>query len=77
MCWGKNSDPVVLFDTLQKLKAGLHPETRIYPGHSYGFEPGKEFSFVRNHNLYLHFRDQESFVAYRMRDGQTRLFDFK
>ncbi|HLJ85235.1 MAG TPA: MBL fold metallo-hydrolase [Candidatus Angelobacter sp.] len=78
MCFdGKNSDPTALYQSLQRLKLNLQPSTRIFPAHSFGEEPGKEFSFVRKVNLYLSYQEEAAFVAYRMRKGQTNLFNFK
>jgi hydroxyacylglutathione hydrolase len=77
MCFGKGSDPRLLFQSLQRLKTTVQDETRIYPAHSYGQPPGKDFSFVRQNNVYLIFDEEDPFIAYRMRKGQTRLFDFQ
>lgn len=77
MCFGKGSDPKLLFQSLQRLKADLPRHTRIFPAHSYGHPPGKDFSFVMQNNVYLQFDKEDTFIAYRMREGQTRLFDFQ
>jgi hydroxyacylglutathione hydrolase len=77
MCFGKESDPKVLFHSLQRLKADIVPATRIFPAHSYGREPGEDFSFLLKYNPYLQFEEEERFVAYRMRQGQTGFFNFQ
>lgn len=77
MCFGSKSDPHKLFESLQRLKASLPSTARIFPAHSYGLEPGQEFSVVLKNNIYLQIENENSFVEYRMREGQTRLFDFK
>ena len=77
MCFGKGSDPRLLFHSLQRMKANLPLFTKIFPAHSYGHPPGKEFSFIMQNNVYLSFDAEDAFVSYRMREGQTRLFDFK
>ena len=77
MCFGKGSDPRLLFRSLQRMKVNLPLATKIFPAHSYGLLPGKEFSFVMQNNVYLSFDAEDAFVSYRMREGQTRLFDFK
>ena len=76
MCFGKGSDPNVLFYSLQKLKTEIVPATKIFPAHSYGREPGKDVSFLLKNNPYLQFEKEQEFVAYRMREGQTGFFNF-
>lgn len=61
-----------MFASLQRLKSVLKPHTRIFPGHTYVRAPGQRFSDVLSHNMYLHFPDQESFAAFRLRSGQSR-----
>jgi hydroxyacylglutathione hydrolase len=77
ICFGKGANPHTLFDSLQTLKKEIPLDTYIYPGHSYGNEPGKSFEFVLKNNIYLSFQERESFVAYRMRKNQNNLFNFK
>ncbi|MFT4924755.1 MAG: hydroxyacylglutathione hydrolase [Phenylobacterium sp.] len=60
-----------MFYSLADLKARLHPDTRIYPGHTYVKPPGQKFSDVIKRNMYLQFQDIESFTGYRLRAGQT------
>lgn len=76
MCFSNESDPKLLFSSLNKLKSMIHPHTKIFPGHSFGYEPGQQFDFLLNNNIYLNFAEEDMFVSYRMRKGQTRLFDF-
>ena len=67
-----------MFSSLEKLKLQLKPQTLIFPGHSYGKPPGQSFSDLSNYNIYLHFRDKESFSAFRLRSQKKiNLFDFK
>ena len=65
-----------MYDSLERLKRRLHPDTHIFPGHTYVRPPGQKFSEVLRCNMYLQFNDRESFAAYRLRKGQTRLLDF-
>ncbi|WP_257386472.1 MBL fold metallo-hydrolase [Tahibacter caeni] len=67
-----------MFDSLQRLKRELRPQTRIYPGHSFGKPPGQLFADVLQENIYLQFRDRQGFAAFRLRPGQSRakLFTF-
>ena len=68
-----------MFDSLTKLKQALRPDTKIYPGHSYGQRPGLLFSRILRDNIYLQFRNKEEFASFRMRKhpNPARLFDFK
>ncbi|MCU7925192.1 MAG: MBL fold metallo-hydrolase [Candidatus Thiodiazotropha sp. (ex Dulcina madagascariensis)] len=77
MCFDGRSDPRQLFSSLNKLKHMIPPYTKIYPGHSYGQEPGTDFSYLLANNIYLQFKDESMFVAFRMRKGQTGLLNFQ
>lgn len=67
-----------LFASLEYLKSRLKPQTRIFPGHSYGKPPGQEFGRLLRDNIYLQFKNEEQFANYRLRKGQSKLkmFDF-
>jgi len=67
-----------MFASLERLKHWVRPQTRVFPGHSYGRPPGQPMSQLRKENIYLLFSDKESFAAFRLRKGQTvtRMFSF-
>ncbi len=67
-----------MFASLGKLKGRLRPQTRIFPGHSYGKPPGQMFSQLMRENIYLQFPNAHSFTAFRLRSGQDRakMFNF-
>ncbi|MET1255420.1 MBL fold metallo-hydrolase [Aliikangiella maris] len=67
-----------MYDSLAYLKQQLTPQTRIFPGHSYGREPGQLFANVLRENMYLQFKTKASFSAFRLRKNQSkaRLFGF-
>jgi hydroxyacylglutathione hydrolase len=67
-----------MFASLERIKTRLTPQMRIFPGHSYGQQPGRTMSQLLRENIYLQFSDKESFTAFRMRSGQdkARLFNF-
>lgn len=60
-----------MFASLQNLKTRLKPQTRIFPGHSYGKPPGQVMSQLLRDNIYLQFSDKNSFSAFRLRSGQN------
>lgn len=68
-----------MFESLERLKNRLSPQTRIFPGHSYGQLPGRTMSQLRQENIYLQFSTKESFAAFRLRSGQdrARLYTFQ
>lgn len=76
MCLGEGADPADLFHSIQRLKGLISPETKIFPGHSYGQPPGQTFSRLLDNNIYLQFDNEEGFIAYRMRSGQTGWANF-
>jgi glyoxylase-like metal-dependent hydrolase (beta-lactamase superfamily II) len=77
MCDLDGGNPYAMFESIQKLKKLISPDTLIYPGHSYGQLPGKPLEFLFNNNIYFCFSDCKKFVDFRMRKNQRGLFDFK
>ncbi|MEJ2694986.1 MAG: MBL fold metallo-hydrolase, partial [Candidatus Thiodiazotropha sp.] len=73
------SSAYAMFDSIELLKSLTSPETKIFPGHTYAKPVGRSFAELLDYNIYLNFKDRESFAAYRMRGGQQvkRLFDFR
>lgn len=61
-----------MFASLERLKTRLKPQTRIFPGHSYGTPPGQMLSQLLRQNIYLQFSNKESFAAFRLRSGQDK-----
>lgn len=76
-CFGQGGDPSEMFESLSYLKEIIPLNTRIYPGHSYGKNPGESFDYVLKNNIYLHIKKREEFIAFRMRKNQQGLLDFK
>lgn len=77
LCSAEGGDPYQMFESIQKLKEMIHPDTAIYPGHSYGLDVGVKMSFLIDQNIYFHFDDVTKFVNFRMRNTQRNLFSFK
>lgn len=77
MCPDLESAKTMYF-SLQELRRRTSERTRVFPGHSYGRSPGQTMAQVMRDNMYLHFKDEHSFAAFRMRRGQSRekLFRF-
>lgn len=67
-----------MFESLEQLKARIEPQTRVFPGHSYGQPPGRPMSQLLRDNIYLQFKKKESFAAFRLRSGQdkVKMFSF-
>lgn len=65
-----------MFHSLQKLKQRVGDDIRIFPGHSFGTELGQSFEQVKHLNIYLHIKDVDGFVKFRMRGAQSSIFNF-
>ncbi len=67
-----------IYTSLMYLKNVLKPDTKIFPGHSYGRAPGQNFSLLLKENIYLQFKNENDFVAYRLRKVKNDVifFDF-
>ena len=63
ICFGKGGDPSEMFDSLNYLKRIVPSHTKVYPGHSYGKEPGESFRYLLKNNIYLHFSTREQFIC--------------
>lgn len=70
------TDPHQMFHSVQTLKRRLSPSTQVWPGHSFGQEPGKSMEYVLRNNVYFQFEKQEHFVNFRMRKNQPNPFNF-
>jgi glyoxylase-like metal-dependent hydrolase (beta-lactamase superfamily II) len=77
MCSGRGADPKAMFESIGLLRARCRGSVRVFPGHSFGEQPGQTFESLLRTNVYLNMRDYEQFRAFRMREHQPRLFDFK
>ena len=76
-CSFYGGSPEDMFESIQRLKAMLSHDIRVYPGHSYGMEPGCTFKQLLEKNIYFQFSQKDHFVNFRMRKGQRHLFSFK
>jgi glyoxylase-like metal-dependent hydrolase (beta-lactamase superfamily II) len=77
ICSAKGGDASAMFDSIEYLKSKIPKETLIYPGHSFGQEPGQLFSYLLQNNFYFQFKSKEDFIRFRMRKKQQGLFAFK
>jgi hydroxyacylglutathione hydrolase len=77
ICTGRGGDPSQMFDSLSYLKAIIPIGTKIYPGHSYGQEPGLPFSYLLQNNIYLQFNNKQQFINFRMRKNQKGFYNFQ
>ncbi|WP_052016254.1 MBL fold metallo-hydrolase [Halalkalibacter hemicellulosilyticus] len=76
ICTDRTSDPHELFYSLRRLVDIIPLSTKIYPGHRYRAEVGREFAYVLNNNIYLNITNKEDFIQFRLRNGQEGLMDF-
>lgn len=77
VCDGAGGSPEQMHDSFQRIRKSTPPHVRVYPGHSYGKEPGMAFRDVLEHNIYFQIEQIEHFVRFRMRKNQGQLFNFK
>lgn len=75
-CFGTEGNPKQLYESLQYLKREVLDNTLVFPGHSFGVAPGQTFGSLLHSNIYLDIKNEDDFVAYRMRKGQKNLFNF-
>ena len=66
-----------MYHSIQRVKAEVAPNVRVFPGHSYGRAPGHTIEYLREYNIYFQIEDIKKFIDFRMRKNQRNLFKFK
>ncbi|WP_139492117.1 MBL fold metallo-hydrolase [Brevibacillus dissolubilis] len=66
-----------MYHSFQRIKRRVHPDVYIYPGHSFGQQPGHKLSYLYRCNIYFQLDDPNHFVSFRTRRNQQNLFSFK
>ena len=77
LCTAPGGSPDEMYASLQKLKQLLTKDTIIYPGHRYQAELGQTLQYVLEHNIYMVIEDLPTFIRFRMRKNQVKLYDFQ
>lgn len=77
ICHARGGSPEAMYDSIQRIKAMVPEHAGIYPGHSFGKEPGVPLRDVAKNNIYFLFQKKKSFIDFRMRKGQRGIFDFQ
>lgn len=62
--------PTSFFNSIQRIKSIVPLSSHIYPGHSFGENPGLSFGNVFDKNIYLHIKNKDHFKNFRMRANQ-------
>lgn len=75
ICNLPGGSPEQMFESMQRIDRDVPPETCIYPGHSYGIEPGKTLEEIKRYNIYFGLK-REEFIEFRMKKTQTNLLKF-
>ncbi|AKF95767.1 MBL fold metallo-hydrolase [Brevibacillus laterosporus] len=69
--------PDQMYESVQKIRNRVDSSVCVYPGHSYGKEPGYPLGYLLKNNIYFQIENKEQFIKFRMRKNQKNLFDFK
>lgn len=77
MCMGKGASAEQMFESVQRIKNTVSHYISIYPGHSFGIEPGRTLGYLIKENIYFQIDNKRYFVNFRMRKNQPNIFDFK
>ncbi len=77
ICSCEGGSAEAMFRSLNLIKESVPGETRVFPGHSYGKEPGQTLNQILQTNIYFQFASVTDFVAFRMRPRQPSPFDFR
>jgi hydroxyacylglutathione hydrolase len=76
ICNTNGGSPLQMYESIQMIKQIITLDTRIFPAHSFGKEPGYPLEYLLQENIYFQFQDPETFTQFRMRKNQTNLFKF-
>ncbi|MFJ6208623.1 MBL fold metallo-hydrolase [Lysinibacillus sp. NPDC092081] len=77
ICDTEGGSPEQMFESIQKIKRTVNQNVRIFPGHSYGKEPGYPLSYLLENNIYFAIDKKDQFIKFRMRKNQKNLFKFR
>ena len=66
-----------MFESILRIKTYVSPDTKVYPGHSFGKKLGYYMSHLMNENIYFQLDKKKNFVDFRMRKNQPKAFAFK
>ncbi|MBP2000167.1 glyoxylase-like metal-dependent hydrolase (beta-lactamase superfamily II) [Paenibacillus shirakamiensis] len=66
-CHLKGGSAEEMFYSIQEIKGLISPQTKIYPGHCYGSEPGISMEELSKQNIYIQLEQKEHFISFRMR----------
>ncbi len=67
VCSEEGASAEGLYESVQRIKRDISSDVKVYPGHSYGKEPGCTMEYVTNNNIYFQLNDKQVFVDFRMR----------
>lgn len=76
MCGFDGGCPDRMYESIQRVKRAVGPDVKVYPGHSYGKEPGYPLRYLLQENIYFQL-NQQNFVSFRMRPSQPNPFGFR
>ncbi len=77
ICNTEGGCPEKMFDSIQMIKETVASDVCVYPGHSYGRNPGFPIGYLMEKNIYFSISEKKLFINFRMRRNQTNIFDFK
>jgi glyoxylase-like metal-dependent hydrolase (beta-lactamase superfamily II) len=77
ICNQPGGDPEKMFESVQMIKTTINPDVCIYPGHSFGLEPGQPLGSLMKENIYLQIDQKDLFVNWRMRKNFFGGFNFQ
>jgi glyoxylase-like metal-dependent hydrolase (beta-lactamase superfamily II) len=77
ICNTEGGCPEKMFNSIQMIKETVASDVCVYPGHSYGRNPGFPIGYLMENNIYFSICEKKLFINFRMRRNQTNIFDFK
>lgn len=75
VCTAPGGSAEAMFASFEMLRAEVDREVRVFPGHSFGMEPGQTLGTLLRDNIYFQIEKREEFVAWRMRAGVSGSFE--
>lgn len=77
ICTEPGGSALDMFSSILKIKQQVAESVLVYPGHTYGIQPGQSIVYLKAHNIYFVIENQQTFVEFRMRKNQKNLFNFE
>lgn len=77
ICSNLGGDAGDMFHSINRIKAEVSHDTKMYSGHTIDRQPGCTLGDLIKNNIYFSIDKKELFVQFRQRENQKRTYNFR